>query len=79
MLIYYSNYSYFVSYIEHSYYIDTRILHQSSTMAQTKQTARKKTGGKKPRRQLYTKESKNLPQNQVVLVVENTHQSFLQN
>jgi len=57
MLIYYSNYSYFVSYIEHSNYIDTRILHQSSTMAKTKQTARKETGGKKPRRQLSTKES----------------------
>jgi hypothetical protein len=53
MLIYYSNYSYFVSYIEHSNYIDARILHQSSTMAKTKQTARKETGGK-ARRQLAT-------------------------
>ena len=57
MLIYYSNYSYFVSYIEHSNYIDARIFLQFSIMAKTKQTARKVTGGK-ARRQLYTKESK---------------------
>ena len=55
MLIYYSNYLYFVSYFEHSNYIDARILLQFSTMAKPKQTAHKNTGSRVPRKQLATK------------------------